>query len=291
MKRLIVTADDFGLCSGINRGVAEAFRGGIVTRASIAPTGEAFFEAAELAKSMPGCGIGIHLALTEEKPVSPPSRIRSLLGPGGRFLRTYRDFSLRCAAGGIDGGELERELRAQIELVLDAGLRPEHLDSHCHVGVIPPCFERMARLALEYRIPYFRLPVGPLSFEPWNGLPRPRLLLRSLMLAGVGSWARVLKRRLPAPGVRCAERVVGLRHSGSLDKRKLLGILRRLPEGVTELVCHPGTADSEAQERYGHWGYDWEAELRALTDPEVRASIIEEAIRLTPADLMPPSGE
>ena len=281
MRRLIVTADDFGLCSGINRGVAAAFREGIVTRASLTPTGEAFDDAVALARSTPGLAIGVHLALTEERPVCVPARVRTLLGPEGRFLKDYQALALRGARGGIDGIELEREVRAQIERVLNAGLRPGHLDSHCHVGVMPSCFQMMIQLAREYRIPYLRLPVGPLSLEPGD-LPRPRLALRSLLLAGVESWARRLKGRLPAAEVRCADHVVGLLHSGALNKHRLLDILRRLPDGDTELVCHPGQADRTARERYGHWRYDWDSELHALTDPEVREFISRESIRLTP---------
>ncbi|OGS41324.1 MAG: hypothetical protein A2506_12535 [Elusimicrobia bacterium RIFOXYD12_FULL_66_9] len=279
MRRLIVTADDFGLCSGINRGVVAAFREGIVTRASLAPVGEAFDAAVALARSIPGLAIGIHLALTEERPVCAPARVRTLLGPDGRFLKDAPALAWRGATGGIDGVELERELRAQIERVLDAGLRPGHLDSHCHVGVLPTCFRAMAQLAREYRIPYLRLPVGPLSLEPWGGAPE--LVRRSLLLAGIGSWARILKGRLPAGEIRCADQVTGLRHSGSLDKRLLMDILRHLPDGDTELICHPGLADIAARERYGHWHYDWDRELGALTDPEVRGFIARESIHLT----------
>ena len=54
-----------------------------------------------------------------------------------------------------------------------------------------------------------------------------------------------------------------------------------LPPGVTELICHPGEGDPETRERYARWGYHWEQELKALTDPAVREALELCGVRVT----------
>jgi predicted glycoside hydrolase/deacetylase ChbG (UPF0249 family) len=72
----------------------------------------------------------------------------------------------------------------------------------------------------------------------------------------------------------------GLFESGSLTEARLLRILDHLPDGVTELMCHPGREDDASHGRYAHWGFQWKEELDALTSPAVRARIAELGIDL-----------
>ena len=68
-KYLIVTADDFGYALERDRGIIEAFKNGIITRASLLVNGfSATSTAIELAQKH-GFTLGIHLNLTEGRPV------------------------------------------------------------------------------------------------------------------------------------------------------------------------------------------------------------------------------
>jgi len=83
MKRLIVTADDFGMSTGINRGIVQAHRGGILTSASLLVNRPASEEAATLGRACPALSIGLHLELDR----GDPERARAELdGQLARFL-------------------------------------------------------------------------------------------------------------------------------------------------------------------------------------------------------------
>src|SRR5437762_14249294 len=85
MKRVIVNADDLGRTPGINRGVFEAHRRGIVTSASLMVNYPAAAEVAQLSAENPGLGIGLHVALTGGVPALPPERVRTLVDAHGRL--------------------------------------------------------------------------------------------------------------------------------------------------------------------------------------------------------------
>ena len=90
MKRLIVTADDFGMTKRINEGIVKAHREGIVTFLNFLPSGEAFDDAARIAKELNLKEIGAHLALTETIPVTAPEKIQNLVAKDGWLHATTR---------------------------------------------------------------------------------------------------------------------------------------------------------------------------------------------------------
>src|SRR5256885_1605152 len=85
MKNLIVNADDLGWTEGVNRGIAEAHRNGIVTSSSLLANGAAFASAVELARSTPGLGVGVHLNLSDGEPVAPRELVPTLLNEKDEF--------------------------------------------------------------------------------------------------------------------------------------------------------------------------------------------------------------
>src|SRR5215471_15343457 len=85
MKRLIVTADDFGLTEKVNQGIIEAHRDGIVTTTSLMANGSAFRDAMARASEAPALSIGAHLNLTEGEPTSAKSEVRSLVNGDGQM--------------------------------------------------------------------------------------------------------------------------------------------------------------------------------------------------------------
>jgi len=128
MKRLIVNADDFGAGRGINRGVVEAHRDGILTSASLMVEMPGSEEAARLAATLPNLSVGLHAVLTEEE---------------GAPLVEFDDGE-RCRA------ELDRQIRRFTQLT---GEVPTHLDSHHNVHRDPRLLPLFLELAEEYRLP------------------------------------------------------------------------------------------------------------------------------------------
>jgi predicted glycoside hydrolase/deacetylase ChbG (UPF0249 family) len=157
VKNLIVNADDFGWTEGVNRGIVETFRNGIVTSTSLLANGAAFADALEKASSAPGLGVGVHLNLSDGAPVADRESVTSLLNDEGEFAGGPESLLLRRARRGLLLGEVEREWEAQIEKVRDAGIEPTHLDGHKHVHMLPGLFEIALKLAKRHEIGAIRI--------------------------------------------------------------------------------------------------------------------------------------
>jgi hopanoid biosynthesis associated protein HpnK len=268
--RLIVNADDFGLSEAVNRAVIEAHENGIVTSTSIMAGGAAFEHAADLAARSPTLGVGVHLTLTELRPVA--EAVPSLVGADGRFARHANDFAKRWLRGAIALTDVRKELDAQIRRVREHGVNPTHLDGHQHVHALPGIARVVADLAREHGIRAARLPAE-----------RPR----AYMLKDPGSLKRLAEQVVlgtlaaasPLSTLRRADRFVGFYFGGRLNEQNLKTVLERLPSGKTvELMCHPGGDDPQSQ--YGHWQYAWAAETAALTSPRIRELIGAHGVRL-----------
>ncbi|MGM0710469.1 chitin disaccharide deacetylase [Brevibacillus parabrevis] len=143
--KLIVNADDFGYSKGVNLGIIEAHRAGVVTSTTTMVNMGGFEHAVQLARETPTLGVGIHLVLTCGAPVSHD--VPSLTDEHGRFHRGY-DY-----LGTTSPEDVEKELRSQIEKYLATGLAPTHIDSHHHVHAHAAILPIVLRLAQEYRLP------------------------------------------------------------------------------------------------------------------------------------------
>jgi chitin disaccharide deacetylase len=271
---MIVTADDVGLHEGMNAGAVTAHHHGIVTACSVVANGRALMHAVELLKDCPRLSAGAHLTLVEEKPLSSEAEVRSLVGSDGRFHSDFRAFAARYALGRIRISEVERELRAQIDLLTGSGLGLTHLNGHQHLHVLPRIFDLVLRLADEYGIGYVRIPTASVpAGTAWSRSVSMRVL------SGFGENAARRSKR----GSRA--RTVGIPGAGHMSASGLVALIEELDGGDVELVSHPGTETAMIAESYD-WGYDWDQETAALCDPAVRAAIARRGIQLiTPEDL------
>ena len=275
MKQLIVNADDLGLTPAVNRGVVRAFQDGIVTSASLLVTGSAFEDAVALAQQNPKLDVGLHLALVEERAVLGPDVLPTLVDETGRFPRTSAEFIQRTILGGISWHEVEQEVAAQIALFQKTGLRLSHLDSHQHLHMFPPVFQIVRRLASWMDNVWIRNSAGP-----WRKPSHVRM----------GRWIQQIGLNLTCLSARALhgsslpempDGMYGFDVGGCLTPSALEQILRRIPDGLYELICHPGEDDADTRRRYSHWGYQWAEELKALTAPETQVVLKEHGIALT----------
>ena len=258
MRRLLVVADDFGLSAGINRGVAAAYKEGIVTSASLLANAPRWEGAVSTARRLPRLKVGVHLCLVGGAPILDPSRVPSLAPAGGRFRESWREFLTPWLAGWIDREEVRAEWRAQIGRVLASGLQPAHLDSHQHLHVLPDLWAIAVELAREFRIPRIRVPRERGAALP-GSQPGRRLARRALSL--------VARCPLPDGLPRSCDRFFGGAEAGHLSVASLGCILRSIPAGWSELMVHPGNPEPALARDYP-WGYDWESEVRALCAAE-----------------------
>lgn len=150
-SRLIITADDFGRDIACTAAIADSLADGSITATSIMANATHFELACTLAHSRGLMGkIGVHLCL-DEGPALSPEMLRHADSNGQLCIRR----SLKPLGAQLSDA-VEAELAAQIERVLEAGIRPTHLDSHRHIHTAFPIGRLVVRLARHYRIPYVR---------------------------------------------------------------------------------------------------------------------------------------
>ncbi len=268
MKWLIVNADDFGLSAARNAGIMEAHRRGIVTSASMLVYAAGYREAVKMARLMPELDIGLHLNLSEGEPLVLGHK--TLAGEDGRFLG--KEESRRRARERLfDPDEVEAETEAQIDALQQAGLKVTHLDGHQHLHVYGALAEPISKAASRRGIRCFRAPADKLVPPGFDDAAR---------LSQVEEYAQATFRSVPVYArarMRSTESFGGVALSGRLDSEGLLQALRNLPQGLTELMVHPGNAEAES----GFSGPDRRREVDALTDPRVRQALKDLEIQLT----------
>ena len=274
MPALIVNADDLGRTAGINRGILEAHKKGIVTSTTaLVNFPDAGDGIALMLKEAPFLGLGLHLNLTSGKPVSAPEDVPSLVEAEGDFQRPEGWGAIMDT---FVPEEVERELRAQFErFVALAGKPPTHLDSHHHaVYAVPAGLRTMLALAQEHSLPVRRPP-----FAAERAMDTAaHWLLEGLSPARARVVAEELHGLLKSyPEVRFPDRFV----TSFYDKQAILGellvIMTTLPqEGVTELMCHPGYSEGLDSS----YNVQREAEIQWLTYPSTHEVIVAEGIQL-----------
>lgn len=269
MRWLIVTADELGLSSKRNQGIVDAHTRGIVTSASMLAYGPAFREAVKIAKGLPKLDIGIHLNLSEGEPLVLGHK--SIVNPSGVFWGR-QEARIRARERKFDLREVEREASAQIECLKSAGIKVTNLSSVDHIHIRGNLAESLALVCRKHAIRCFRCPADKLR--------PPSLKLDPERLAAVGEYHQSAINAVSiyaAQRLRSTENFGGAALTGHLTPDLLLETLRALPVGLTELMVHPGMKSAES----GFEGPDREQELKALTDPRLKAVFKEMNIGLT----------
>ncbi len=153
-RLLIVNADDFGMCHAVNQAIFDTLKEGVVRSTSLMVPCPWMLHAAHFLADHPEIPFGIHLTAICDGadyrwgPVTAREKVPSLLDRAGYFydFEHMPDFMAQVR---LD--QLETEFRAQIEIVLAAGLRPTHLDWHAlRIRDRADIFDLMLRLAREY---------------------------------------------------------------------------------------------------------------------------------------------
>ena len=240
MRALIVNADDFGLTRGVSAGILAAYRHGIVTSTTVMVTLDPDRE--QLAEARDGgLGLGLHTNLTMGKPLT---RGRSLVDGHGAFVRDPRRAAARAEA---------RDVRAEVEAQVArfeklVKRRPTHLDTHHHVGLYAPVRDVVLEVARELGIP-------------------------------VRSQDAEARTRARSAGLRTPDHFFG--ESGPdayWSPTRTLAMLRALPPGVSEFMCHPGWFDADLG--YSRYGRQREIEMAGLASATARGSAAALGIRL-----------
>ena len=243
-KRLIVNADDLGRTEGINEGIFDAHRRGIVTSATMMVNYPAARRVAVLSRDNPALGIGLHVALSGGVPALPPEQLPSMVDAKGLLP------AKPAGLAGADRAEVLAEVRAQLRRFREImGRDPTHFDSHHHSHrEVPSVFDALLALAWE------------------TGLP-------------VRSASPGMAQQLRREGVPTAEHFVEEFYADGATLNDLIGIVEVLPMGTSELMCHPAVVDDELRSTSGYTE-PRARELDVLTNAAVRQAVQRSGVKL-----------
>lgn len=247
MKRLIVNADDCNLTRGVTEGILKAHEEGIVTSTTVLINLPLEEHTLRELKKRRGLGLGLHLNVTLGEPVNLPSEVSSLVRADGRFRRP-NEYQEHPPAP----KDLLREYEAQVRLfVKDFGRKPDHLDTHHHLHDFPVFFQVLAQVAKRWKLPIRRSHI--------------------FQIATHGKLTRRLK---------TTDYLFGnlqVRYPWRWDP--FLSLMEHLPEGTSEIACHPGFKDARLR-KISSLVDSREVELNLLSSKRLRKEISRLGIEL-----------
>jgi hopanoid biosynthesis associated protein HpnK len=263
-RQLIVCADDFGRDLAVNEAVEEAHRDGILTTASLMVGAPGAGDAVARARLLPALGVGLHLVLADGAPLLPAGEVPALVGDDGSFDPNMVRAGVRFYFSPSARRQLAAEIRAQFEAFRATGLALDHVNGHKHVHLHPTVARLVVEIGGDYGLSAMRLPLEPTA-------PLRRAFPDERRRAP--AWSPVLaslRRRLDRVGLARNDQVFGIAWSGAMVERRLLALLPHLPDGVSEIYCHPASGASASVLGYRH-----AEELAALVSPRVRRLVEE----------------
>jgi chitin disaccharide deacetylase len=255
-KLLIIHADDLGLTETENAASIEAIEKGIVNSGSIMVPCRGYGEIIKYASVNRGKDLGVHLTLTSEwesykwGPVSPEREVKSLTDSNGFFLPDKKGMINRSSPE-----EIEKELRAQINRLLDDGVDITHFDSHMFVAFAPKVLKIYARLGREYKVPVLLT----------NDIPVRYLL---------------------SPGIIAVDSLLYARNADFKNGFKSFysNILNTLTPGLNCILVHVAYDNKEMKEMTGNnpsFGSAWrQADFDFVTSEEARRLLKDNNIQL-----------
>lgn len=271
LKKLIITADDFGLDLAVNEAVETGHASGVLTAASLMVAGAAAADAVARARRLPRLGVGLHLVLVDGSPILPPDEIPDLVDGRGRFPSDVLAAGVRIFARPRARLQAAAEIRAQLEAFRRTGLTLDHVNAHHHFHLHPVVQRILIELAPVFGITAVRVP-----FEAQRAAIAAggRRRARFGMAAIEAQFALRLWRRLDVARIAHNDQILGLADSGAMTGERVQRYLETLPDGVSEIYFHPATRPVPAYpDRYSS-----EAEFEALIDPAVANAIARRGI-------------
>ena len=270
-KQLIITADDFGMSSEVNKAVLKAYKCGILTSTSLMANAPAFEEAVSMLDELKGLSIGVHLNVMEFSTLSQKFSDKSLLydktgqynnGFAAHFIKSYNREYLK---------ELEEDFRLQIEKILEK-TAADHIDSHVHVHAIPNIFKLVCKLAREYGIKnirtQFEYPYFVPDIKKYLSYKYPINLIKLLLL---DSFTLINRKELKNYELNSNENIIGVNYTGYMDINTLKSALPNVSV-LTEVIFHP-SSEQKSRTRYN--------EFLTLIDEKIENQLVKSEITLT----------
>jgi len=225
--------------------------------------GPAVADAVARAHRLPSLRVGLHLVLVEGRPILPAERLPDLVDTQGNFRSDMVAAGVHIFLRPKLRRQLAAEIAAQFAAYQATGLTLDHVNAHKHFHLHPTIAGQMLDIGRRYGMRAVRVPREPATIlariEPYSQVESA---------GATAPWAAWLKRRVCRRGLTAPDQVFGLAWSGAMTEQRVAGVLRHLPEGMTEIYVHPaisGAFDGATP------GYLYAEELAALTASGVKA--------------------
>ncbi len=247
MRQLIINADDFNLTPGVSRGILRAHDEGVVTSTTVLINLPLEGGTLREIKKRKKLGVGLHLNVTLGKPLNPPSQVPTLVKEEGRFRRP-EDYLKKMPSL----KDVLREYDAQIRLFKESfGRLPDHLDTHHHLHDHLVFWRALSSLARKYRFP-----------------------LRRSRIFQLGNFNGELE------GLKTTQYLFGNLEARYIWEREpFWGVIENLPEGTSEIACHPGFCDQKLRQ-ISSFREGREAELKLFSDRVLRQKVADIGVEL-----------
>ncbi|MCE2564995.1 hopanoid biosynthesis-associated protein HpnK [Komagataeibacter sp. FNDCF1] len=267
MKRVIISADDFGLSEEVNEAIEIAHRDGLLSTASLMVSGPAAADAVRRARKLPDLRVGLHLVAIEGPATLPPAEIPLLVSHNGQFpsdqLKLGVEYFFRPAAR----RELAAEIEAQFAAFAATGLPLDHANAHKHMHLHPTVGRYMIESGLRHGLRALRVPL-----EPPKPLYAAGTYTDTLGDAALRRWTGLLRHQARRAGLVTNDWCFGLAWSGHMTADRISALAAHLPDGLSEIYFHPATAKNGLLQRLMPT-YEHQAELRALCAPGFRSGL------------------
>ncbi len=272
-RRVIFSADDFGMSVEVNEAIEEAHRKGLLSTASLMVAAPAFEDALKRARKMPDLRLGLHLVVIEGDSLL---HLPIITDQQGWFGRNQLKLGFQYFFSPTTRSALKKEIHAQFQQFARTGLRLDHANAHKHMYLHPTIGHMMIHTGKTYGLKAVRTPMEPAA--PLGGTP-------SLGDRALEQWTRVLRAQIHAAGMKTNDSCFGLRWSGHMTPERIHGLIPQLPPGVSEIYFHPAKGQSRQMAELMP-GYQPDQELASLISPTTRELLAANNIQTTTWDAL-----
>jgi predicted glycoside hydrolase/deacetylase ChbG (UPF0249 family) len=297
-RRIILHADDFGMNRAVTDGILRGFDEGLLTSTSLLSNAPDAAQAVDgwrelesrrrdgNLKSAPRrrrlddpaapFDLGVHLNLTQGRPMTAARFPGELLGENGVFPGVFGLFRRLRRASRAALERVEEELTCQVQLILDYGHRPTHLNGHQYIELLPQIGPIVISLLERFRIQAVRV-----AWEPtWRRSFRwPGVRIRQWLLGGVKMfYAGRFRRMMPARGTQSPDTFFGTMTAGTTTTATIAAFLAASHESrLVEIGLHPALQAEQKRNLADAW-LDPLSALRPRELEMVRSAALEEQL-------------
>lgn len=232
MQKIIVTADDYGMCDVVDKAIDAGIENGIITTTNVMLNMDSLENAKTLRQRYPHISVGIHWNVTTGKPVCDPAEIPSLVDENGVFW-SLKEFKKKYDKKQISEADLEKELEAQFLLFDAACGKPDYWNTHENSALHVKAFQVFSRVAKRHGIEATRT-FQRVYYDKIN-IGFKRAAREVLVKNFFDVWFTRIRKTFKMP----TARVVSFNKISKTKDDVLLNALKKDGRDLIEVVFHP----------------------------------------------------